>query len=207
MADDKKTGILKNGIQLIVCLFAAFGGFLLNIAPPQGGGVKLSVGIAQFIALALMLYLSAFSVYSLVLNKKRYKKNYRAWLMICGIALVLTLVSSLGYFQQYDHLVLKVENWDTTFVRGRLSPESLKICREDKLGDGDQCEHELLRNFYTAEQVSAGMLWTNASVRSSKMKLLIWYLSFIIMLSLTLFSAIELLSSNFLGKESKPGAT
>ena len=200
MDNDKKIGLLKNAIQLIVLLFAAFGGFLINIVPP-GSEVKLPLGIAQFIALALLLYISAFSVYSLTLNKRRYKKNYRTWLLIAGLFLLLTVFSAFGYFNQYEKRVVKVENWGLTFVRGELSAESMDACKEDKINDNNRCEYELLTNYYTADQVVNGRLWTKESVQISKMQLLIWYIAFIITLSVTLFAAIELLSSGFKAKE------
>jgi len=146
MASDKKLSILKNGIQIIVVLFAAFGGFLLNIAPP-GNAIKLSVGIAQFITLCLLLYISAFSVYSLSLNKRRYRKNYRTWLIICGIALILTIATAIVYFQQYNHRVIKIDKWEASYIKGDLSSESLKICKEDKIDNEHGCELELQNNF------------------------------------------------------------
>lgn len=194
MANDKKTTILKNGIQIIVILFAAFGGFLLNIAPP-GGIIKLSVGISQFITLCLLLYISALSVYSLTLNKRQYKKNYKIWLIACGLALVLSITTSIVYFKQHNQLVVKVDRWDAVFVKGTLSYESLKICKEEKIINEHLCEMEMLNNFYTAEQIENGLLWTKDSMKASQFALLIWYLAFIVSLSITLFSAIELISS------------
>lgn len=200
MANDKKINILKNGIQIIAILFAAFGGFLLNIAPP-GGAIKLSVGIAQFITLCLLLYISAFSIYSLSLNKSRYKKNFKTWLVICGIALISTIVTAIVYFQQYNHLVIKIDKWDAAYVKGYLSFESLKICKEEKNDTEHGCEMELLNNFYTAQQVEDGFLWTRESMKASQLRLLIWYLAFILSLSISLFATIELISSRDAGNE------
>ena len=195
MASDKKLTILKSSIQIIVVLFAAFGGFLLHIAPP-GGIIKLSVGIAQFITLCILLYVSAVSVYSLALNRRHYKKNYRTWLILCGTALVSTVITSVIYFKQHNHLVIKVDRWDAIYVRGTLSDKSLQICKEEKISGEHGCEMELLNNFYTAEQVEEGYLWSRESIKSSQLTLLICYLAFILSLSITLFSAIELISSN-----------
>lgn len=205
MASDKKLGILKNAIQVIVCLFAAFGGFLFNIAPPNGTDVKLPLGIAQFLSLALLLYVSAFSVYSLVLNKKRFNRNYKMWLGVAGFFLVVTIASSFTYFHHYENLVLPVDKWDTTLVRGELTVDALAVCKEEfRIQDPDRCEHDLLAGFYTIDQVATGRLWTRNSIKSSQMKLLVWYIVFVIALSGTLFSTIELLSSKYMGSQSKP---
>jgi hypothetical protein len=205
MDSDKKLGFLKNGVQVITTLFTSFGGFLLNIAPPNGASVKFPLGIAQVISLALLLYLSAFSVYSLVLNKNKFKRNYSRWLITSGVLLAFTIVSSFSYYDNYQRLVVKATHWDTTFVRGTLTPDALKVCREDyKTQDKDQCENTLLTGFYTVDEVVAGSLWSKDSMRRSEMLLLIWYISFVVFLSGTLFSAIELLSSNYLSARSKP---
>ncbi|RXK58940.1 hypothetical protein ESA94_16265 [Lacibacter luteus] len=200
MASSNKLVLLKSGIQIIGVLFAAFGGFLLNIAPP-GGIIKLSVGIAQFIILCILLYIAALSVYSLALDKRQYKKNYKTWLMICGIALVSTVITSVVYFKQYNHLIIKVDRWDAIYVRGILNDKSLAICKEENISGEHSCEMELLNNYYTAEQIEDGYLWSPESIKSSQLTLLICYLAFILSLSVTLFSAIELLSSNL--KEKK----
>ncbi|NCU06397.1 MAG: hypothetical protein GXC73_20775 [Chitinophagaceae bacterium] len=194
MASDKISTFLKSGIQIISILFAAFGGFLVHIAPP-GGIIKLSVGIAQFIILCILLYISALSVYSLAQNKRQYKKNYKVWLTTCGIALISTIITSVIYFKQHNQLVIKVDRWDAIYVRGTLSEKSLEICNEEKISGKHSCEMELLNNYYTAEQVEDGYLWSPESIKSSQLTLLICYLAFMLSLSITIFSAIELISS------------
>ncbi|HWI93205.1 MAG TPA: hypothetical protein VNT20_18130 [Flavisolibacter sp.] len=205
MDTDKKVGVLKNAIQIIITLFASFGGFLLKIAPPNGAAVKLPLGIAQILSLALLLYLSAFSVYSLVLNKKRFKRNYRSWLIACSMLLLATTASSFGYFDNYQRLVIKVPNWDTTFIRGQLTQDAIKTCSDEyKIHDVDRCENTLLGDYYTIDEVVEGRLWSKDSMRRSEMKLLIWYIGFVVFLSGAIFSALELLSSNYLSVQSKP---
>lgn len=195
METDKKIKVLKQGIQIILIVFAAFGGFLFHIAPP-GNNVKISVGIGQFITLCILLYISAFSIYSLSLNKKRYKKNYKTWLMICGFAILLTLISSVQYFEKHNQLTERVEAWDMAFAKGTITPESLQICKEENISSEFACEQFLLKNFYTAEQVENGFLWSPKSMKASQMTLLIWYLAFLISLSVSLFSSLELITSN-----------
>lgn len=195
MESNKKIKILKQGIQIVIIVFAAFGGFLFHIAPP-GNNVKVAVGIGQFTTLCLLLYISAFSIYSLSLNKKRYKKNYKIWLVICGLAILSTLLSGVQYFQKHNELTVKVDKWDMTFTKGTLTPESLEICKEDNLTSELSCEDALLKNFYTAEQVEKGFLWSEKSIKSSQLTLLIWYLVFLISLSFSLFSSLELIVSD-----------
>ncbi|MEP6681826.1 MAG: hypothetical protein ABJA35_01145 [Parafilimonas sp.] len=203
MEADKKTGIIKNSIQLVVLLFAAFGGFLLNIAPPANGTVNLAVGITEFITLALLLFISAFTNFSLVLNKKRFKRNYRSWLIFSAVCFTMLIATSLLYFNNYGKLVLHVNKWDTTFIRGELSPDAIQLCSEDKYS-ASQCENQLLKYEYGVKDVEDGLLWTKESMHNNQLRLLLFYLGFIITLSACLFSLIELLSANYLGSQSKP---
>jgi hypothetical protein len=205
MDNEKKAVLIKGAIEVVLLLFAAFGGFLTNIAPP-GSDVKLPLGIAQFITLCLLLYISAFSRYSLSMNKRKYKKNYGLWLIVAGIFLVLTLASAFVYFGQYEKRVIAKENWDVRLVRGQLTDSSRAICAEEKIGDTNACEFELLNNFYTSNEVMNGKLWTRESVSAAKMRLLVSYIAFILSLSVILFAALELLLSKAPGKQDRPPA-
>ena len=201
--EDKKTAIIKSSIQLVVLLFAAFGGFLLNIAPPSNSTVNLAVGITEFITLALLLFISAFTNFSLVLNKKRFKKNYRSWLIFGAVCFVLLLFFSIQYFSRYNNSVVTVNKWDTKFIRGTLSPDAIKLCADEKYNI-NHCESLLLEHEYGVDDIEDGLLWTKESMKKNQLQLLIYYLSFIITLSACLFSLIELLSANYLSPKSKP---
>ncbi len=68
--------LLAKGIEVIVFLFAGFGHFLMNIAPPDETGVSFPAGISSLLALCILFFISALS------SKKQPRgKTKKKWLI------------------------------------------------------------------------------------------------------------------------------
>jgi uncharacterized membrane protein len=60
----KTKNILAKGIQVVIFLFAGFGNFLLNVAPPVEADPSFAVAISSILALFVLLFISAITKYA-----------------------------------------------------------------------------------------------------------------------------------------------
>ena len=47
--------LLTRGVQIVVFLFAAFGGFFVNIAPPDARDASYATGLSSFVMLIVLM--------------------------------------------------------------------------------------------------------------------------------------------------------
>jgi hypothetical protein len=95
---DTKTLIVR-AAALVAVISGLFGGFLLNITPPDNGGnliSEFSQGIYSSILLCLILLLWAYSAY--FPNQISPQK----WVKFCAILIGIFFVSSIGYFYLFQ---------------------------------------------------------------------------------------------------------
>lgn len=79
-------------VQIVIFLFAAFGGFLSHAAPPAQTNPEYIVGLSSFLVLLILLGISA------VAARMSVPEQWTRW-MIAGISLfVLVVVFGLTYF-------------------------------------------------------------------------------------------------------------
>lgn len=83
--------VLTKGLQLVGILFAAIGGFLAGIAPPQAADARFAVGLSSFLALIVLFVISAIA--------KTHRKT--PWL---GTAVICFVFSILGGFYYWSNL-------------------------------------------------------------------------------------------------------
>jgi hypothetical protein len=83
-------------VQVVTFLFAAFGGFLTRIAPPDQTGASYDVGILSFLVLVLLLIISA-------LAKQAPSKAYRKrWLAAGAVCFLLALPGAVLYYETWQ---------------------------------------------------------------------------------------------------------
>jgi hypothetical protein len=178
--------VLGKGVEVIVFLFAAFGGFLNDIAPPGEADSRFAIGVGSFLALIVLLLATAFSK---DLPIRRYKKT---WLTVASAFFLAAICAALFYKSNTDRLTFPYppESTRAEYVSGTELTSDARAYKE-KTGKT------------TAEVVAAygGLasrerVWTPASIRRGKMVLVASYLALI----LSLASSIFCLTEGVLGK-------
>lgn len=199
------TVLLKSAISVVVFLFGAFSGFLLKFAPPDPSDeLQIPIGIAEFLALAILLFVSLLCNYQATKKKVNQRKFIQLWLWIAGILIIVFAVSAIVYYGNIKKHTIKQTNWNTRLIKGSaLTTDSKEICKEEGQNRSiDECESFLLYKYYTSNEIlNKHFLWTEESVTDATMKLLINYLVVIISICGILFSLVELLSWGMFNKE------
>src|ERR1043165_6121787 len=92
------TVLLTSAISVIVFLFGAFSGFLLKFAPPDPSDeLQIPIGIAEFLALAILLFVSLLCNYQATKKKANQRKFIQLWLWIAGALIIGFAVSGIMY--------------------------------------------------------------------------------------------------------------
>jgi hypothetical protein len=199
------TVVLKAAIGVVIFLFGAFSGFLMEFAPPDPSEkLRFQIGIAQFISLVILLFISLLCNYQATKKKAGQRKFVALWLWISAALIIIFTVSSIMYYQNFSEKTIMQSDWDTRFVKGELTPISKEICEEEDQNNSlEECEAFLLYKYYNSNEVlDKHFLWTQESVNRNSVNLLINYIIVIASISGTLFSLVELLSWSMFSKKS-----
>jgi drug/metabolite transporter (DMT)-like permease len=110
---DKKEIIIK-AVELVTFLFAAFGQFLLKIAPPDSRPFSFVIGISSLLLLAILLLLSS------VAKKRRLKNVKRKWIIFSILLLVTGAVLGFIYKSKLDNntVVFQSQSKEYMYVTG-----------------------------------------------------------------------------------------
>ena len=152
--------VLTKAVQVIVFLFAAFGGFLAKMAPPEDATAPFAVGISSFLALCVLLFVSAVSKN---LPTEQFKKR---WLLASGICFMGSLIATPFYLYNFDRLTftLPPEAPTTRHVRGT---------EWTALGQRLRHDHPYLSVSKLVDQsggrVIIDEMWTPESIRLSRL--------------------------------------
>ena len=173
--------LLAAFIEVVVFLFAAFSGFLSNIAPPVHPTISYAVGISSFFVLIILLIISALA------KKKDPRKNRGSWIKAGVVAFIVALPVGLIYPWTLSKLTYtyppppdkaiawRVNGWELTtqaqqFIQenpGRYSPAQLEL----------NLEYE--------------DIWTEGSVSKAKVILMVNYTLLVMSLSIAIFCLLE----------------
>src|SRR6266404_3969540 len=153
--------VLVKGIEVVSILFAAFGGFLVGIAPPQDADARFAVGISSFFALIILLLVSS-------LAKKKYR---RAWIIAAISFVVLAIGSSYYYKSLFNELTFDYPgDPPKVYVAGtELTPLAQKARREDP----GISNAKLLAGFGGPRFIFK--VWPEASVNAARRRLIFIY--------------------------------
>ncbi len=174
--------VLARAIQLVGVLFAAFGGFLTNLAPPDELKPAFAVGVASFLTLGVLLLISALAKHAPV---EKYK-----FLWLGSGILTLALFGGLALAYQRNLLL-------RTFPFPRTTSETSYVAGTDLTADGRRYVQEnpsssatdLVLNFGGLDQ--RARVWTEASIAQSRRTLTILYVALVVCLAAAIFSFAE----------------
>lgn len=171
---------LSTFIQIVVFLFAAFGGFLSGIAPPEPTNPKFAVGLSSFLVLIALLIVSSIS-------GKGRTGNYRKWIWAGGICLVLVVTSGLLYPYLLGKFTYVYPPPPDTPVAWRINGSELTETAQSFIRENP--------GTYTPGQLELELpydqIWTADSLARAKMTLLITYILLVLAIATAVFCLLE----------------
>ncbi len=183
--------LLSSFLEVVVFLFAGFGGFLKNIAPPEQSGVTYIAGISSFLALIVLMIVSALARSA---PGQRYR---RRWVVAGVLAFVVALPATYLYPQ-----ALRQYTWWYPDSTPRLRGSDADVTPEVKVfltSHPDAKDPKALaRNFEPSQ------IWTDDSLKQAGSRLSLLYTWLILSLATTVFCLLEANASK--DKSSAPAA-
>jgi hypothetical protein len=171
--------LLASFIEVVTFLLASFGGFLKNIAPPDSVGASFPVGALSFLALILLMIISAVSR-----NVSSGKTN-RWWIaagMMCfvfavpSILIYRNMLGSYTYPQSQELSKRQISAPDQY-----LTPEAAQY----KMANKSVTNEELVRN------LPDGGVWTQAGIENARTRLLASYACLVLVVCAAIFCLLE----------------
>jgi len=175
--------LLIKSTEIVTFLFAAFGGFLLKVAPPEAGGAQFGVGISSILTLCVLLYISAVS---LNLPQHVYEKR---WLIAAGVSFVIALSASFFYQSNFLKYTFHypTESSEEIYFRGTTMTEKAEeycgkrfeiVTVQDCVGD-------------FGGLATRGRVWQPDSIQTATLFLTSNYIVVILSLATTIFCLTE----------------
>jgi hypothetical protein len=179
--------IIKQGIGVVALILAAFGGFLVGIAPPENAKAGFSVGVSSLILLACFLLFRLISEY-----KWSKGRRLKLWIALGSSALGLFLIATYFYYIAFSNNVYKHGD-GSVFVKGsRLTP-SAETTKAAIINDERTCsEQRLLKAFGNPHTVGVlEEVWESSTIEDAKSQLVLRYILLVVTIgcSLLAFSA------------------
>jgi hypothetical protein len=170
--------ILVRGIEIIGVLFAAFGGFLVGIAPPQAADARFAVGLSSFLALIILFIISA-------LSKRKYKEW---WLIGAGVLSIVIIFAAYYYKTNYDALTFEYPPGSTQ-VEHITGTELTQEAKEYKQENPGISNSQLLFDFGGLQ--NKGKVWQEDSIRTARTKLIGSYVLLVLAIASAIFALTE----------------
>lgn len=173
--------VLAKFIQIVVFLFAVFGGFLNEVAPPIQTTSRMAVGLGSFLVLIVLLIISA------IARTSWPAKSRKKWIVAGCVCFVLALVSGVLYPWTLSKLTYyyppppdAATHWRVNGLEWTQTTKDF-IAREP----GNYLPAELEKNLAYED------IWTPGSVELAKFLLLANYLCLILSISTAIFCLLE----------------
>lgn len=192
--------LMTRAVQIVVFVFVAFGGFVLNVSPPDySNSLPLANGLVQFGALVILLAAAAAVRSFLVKEKRIVSKAVRTWFLITLLFAVGFIIMGMIYYNHITDYTIYHGKWEKTFIRGTsLTLKSNEICTEENKAGFEDCEHYLFTDFYNSDEIAfSNLLWKAGEVNDRKKILFRDYILMILFLCCALFSLVEYLNFRF----------
>lgn len=173
--------LLAKFIQIVVFLFASFGGFLSDIAPPTQTNPKMTVGFGSFLVLIVLLIISA------VARNIPGAKNKKKWIIAGCVFFVLALVSGILYPWTLSKLTYYYPPPPDAATEWKVNGLELTQTAKDFIErePGNYGPAQLQQNLDYQD------IWTESSVAKSRLLLLSNYLCLILSISTAIFCLLE----------------
>jgi len=170
--------VLTKSIEVVGILFAAFGGFLAGIAPPEAADSRFAVGLTSFIALIILMIIAA-----LARGGRR-----RGWITTACVFLVVAIAAGFTYWSlttkytfPYPSTSRKLEHIAGTTLTGPAS-----AYRDDHPGISNS---DLLAKF--GGIAKKDLVWPPESVRAARLRLMTAYVFLVISIATAIFALAE----------------
>lgn len=176
--------LIARSIGIVSFIFAAFGGFLKDIAPPEEAHAKYAIGISSMLVLCLLLVISALS------QHKPQKKFKNQWLTTSIITFILTIIFSLMYYWlslKYTFTYPSENEIEELIAGSMLTPDAKEYL--NRIYPQNLDNSQLLADFGGIK--NRHMVWTNSSIIKVKIILTITYIMLVLSLSTTIFCLTE----------------
>lgn len=169
---------LVKGIEIVGILFAAFGGFLAGIAPPQEADARFAVGISSFLVLIILFIVSA-------LSDKKYR---RAWIIVAACLLIISVGSAFYYKTTYNSLTFEYPpgSKEVEHIAGTELTELAKSYKQQHEGISNA---QLLAGFGGLQ--NKGKVWKEDSINAARTKLIFSYVALVLAIASAIFALTE----------------
>lgn len=169
---------LGYAIEVVIIIFAAFGHYLVDIAPPEKTG-QFAVGLSSFLTLCVFLFIVAIKRNQPKWQGKRY------WILVSVGLVVITALVGVWYSSTYSKLTIGLppENPEIFLVRGTEWTQDALDWLKDHPNDTPA---EMSFNF-GPYQIGRNRAWTEKSVDDARLILTINYVVFVLTLAATIF--------------------
>lgn len=154
-------GLIKRAGQAVVAVFAGFGGFVLNVQPPEGVVKGFTIGFASTLSALLFLIIS---VFSLRYASDRYRRIFAA----LSVVLILAVAAS-GFLYQNTYSALTL---DLPSVKGKeriITGTELTPAASEALTKTNEPLPQLLLDFGGKD--ARERVWTRDSIRTATLTL------------------------------------
>jgi hypothetical protein len=176
----RNTALVRRGIETVTFLFAAFSGFLKNVAPPDEIHPGFATGTASFAVLALLLFVSS-------LRPGGAKSIRRGrWLTVGMLLLATSLASSVIYtviLERYT-FAYPPEGIRSTYVRGAgYTSAAARLASEGLAPSAIVAKFGGLQN--------RELVWSPESLQRARAILLVSYLTMVLAIAAAVFCFLE----------------
>ena len=173
--------LLASFIEIVVFLFASFGGFLSKIAPPDETNPSYYVGVVSFLVLIVLLIVSAVS------RRAPGPKHRRAWMSAGIVCFVLAVPSAFLYPRMLHKYTYPFPLEKPTEVRVNGSESGLtEVAKEWVRENPRESSPAVL-----ARKFPPGQVWTPESIENARGILLLSYGSLVLTLATAIFCLVE----------------
>jgi hypothetical protein len=170
--------LLASFIEVITFLLASFGGFLKNVAPPDQVGASFPVGVLSFLALILLMIISAIS------RNAPTKKSNRRWIA-AGIGCFTIAVPSAFIYQSMLGRYTYPQSQELSKRHIAASDEYLTPDAQRFKGNKNMTADELVQN------LPDGDVWTQEGIGKAQLRLLTCYSFLVLSVSAAVFCLLE----------------
>ncbi|HET6175617.1 MAG TPA: hypothetical protein VFE61_01715 [Candidatus Sulfotelmatobacter sp.] len=186
---------ITGAIGTVAVLFAAFSGFLKGIAPPEGPTAMVSVGGASFLALCIVLFLSAAA-------KKGARTKERKFLVVIGgVLAVISAAMMLTYWHNRERLTFAYppEDPQAEYIAGTHYEPAAKAWADQR----KRSKGQVVADF--GGLPNRHLVWSDASIQGATITLITNYLFCVLSIAGAVFCLAQATATS--GDKAKQGAT